>query len=170
MRYIYEAYLIFLLKGMVLACECLLSACRTWPLQSICPRFLCACVLGHLAFTNCIVQFQGTWVHAALPFQKFLRRGRESSYCLLPTFFSEMYHLAFTEKEGAVPAWGRGQCSPWYICNLQRVYVYSKEWVQCSSKKPKSGSTCRNDEQIANRIHQCKAVVVTDPWGFIVEL
>jgi len=29
---------------------------------------------------------------------------------------------------------------------------------------------CRNDEQIAGRIQQCKAVVVTDPGGFTVEL
>lgn len=104
-------------------------------------------------------------------FRSFLEEGEKVPIACFPLFFSEMYHLAFTEKESEVPAWCRGLCSPWYICNLQRVYVYSKEWVQSSSKKPKNGSTCRNDEQqIANRIQQCKAVVVTDPRGFIVEL
>lgn len=154
---------------MVLAYECLLSACRTWPLQSICLRFLCASVLGRLAFfTNCIVQSQGIWVHVALC-RNFLKEG-EKFRVLASHFFSETYHLAFTKKEGEVSAWYREQCSPWYICSLQRVYAYSKEWVQCSSKKPKSRNICRNDEQVTNRIQQCKAVVVTDPWGFTVEL
>lgn len=85
------SYLVFLLKGMVLACERLLSVCRTyltsWAHLPF-TRFLGPCVQGPLAFTNCFDWSQGVWPHVALPFQKLLRRGEKKSDALLPIFFS----------------------------------------------------------------------------------
>lgn len=173
----YKAYIIFLFIRLTLY-----FCGKAWSLHvNVCsllagPDFFSPfvwdfCVLGRLAFKNCIAQSQGIWVHVALSFQKFLRRGGgKVQIVYFPLFFSEKYHLAFTKKESEVSAWDWGQCSPWYIFSLQSVYVYSKEWVHYSSKKPKSINICRTDEQIANRIQQCKVVVVTDPWRFTVAL
>lgn len=45
-------------------------------------------MLGRLAFKNCIAQSQGIWVHVALSFQKFLRRGGEKFRLFTSHFFS----------------------------------------------------------------------------------
>lgn len=81
------AYLVFILKGIVLACGRLLSVCRTWPLQPICPLWdFCSGPSGLLHRLLWLVP--GHMSRHSTPFSDTSQKRGKTSDSPLPTFFS----------------------------------------------------------------------------------